>query len=119
MAATDATIADYCNQLGIDTPLMDRLNYILFGHAPSGQAVTTRYPDKKIDKLKHTVSSFVQLMSTATTHIKTDKQLIPELRFKEFVKEWKNGTLGDYYNRLSTGMTPSRRNPEFFKGDIP
>ena len=58
-------------------------------------------------------------MSTATTHIKKEKVLVPELRFKEFVEEWKNGTLGDYYNKLSTGMTPSRRNPEFFKGDIP
>ena len=27
-------------------------------------------------------------MSTATTHIKTDKQLVPALRFKEFEGDW-------------------------------
>ena len=35
-------------------------------------------------------------MSTATTHIKTEKQLVPELRFKEFVGDWKVSKLGDY-----------------------
>jgi hypothetical protein len=40
---------------------MDRLDYILFGHAPEGQAITTRYPDKNRDELKQTVLSFVQL----------------------------------------------------------
>ena len=34
-------------------------------------------------------------MSTATTHIKTDKQLVPALRFKEFDAEWNNTKLGE------------------------
>lgn len=40
---------------------MDRLDYILFGHALSGQAITTRYFAKKQNELKQTVLSFVQL----------------------------------------------------------
>ena len=40
---------------------MDRLDYILFGHAPEGQAITTRYFAKKQNELKHNVLSFVQL----------------------------------------------------------
>ena len=40
---------------------MDKLDYILLGHAPKGQAITTRYPDKNRDELKQTVLSFVQL----------------------------------------------------------
>jgi len=30
---------------------MDRLDYILFGHAPEGQAITTRYFAKKQNEL--------------------------------------------------------------------
>lgn len=40
---------------------MNSLNHILFGHAPEGQAITTRYFAKKQNELKHTVLSFVQL----------------------------------------------------------
>ena len=46
---------------------MDRANYILLGHALSGQAITTRYFAKKQNELKHlpaeagTVLSVVQL----------------------------------------------------------
>ena len=40
---------------------MENLDYILFGHALTGQAITTRYPDKNRDELKQTVLSFVQL----------------------------------------------------------
>jgi hypothetical protein len=48
---------------------MDKLNYILFGHAlqpvlspvEAGQAITTRYPDKNRDELKQTLLSLVQL----------------------------------------------------------
>ena len=36
-------------------------------------------------------------MSTATTHIKTDKQLVPALRFKEFDLEWRETTLGNLF----------------------
>jgi hypothetical protein len=39
---------------------MEILEYIL-GHGPEGQAITTRYPDKKQNELKQTVLSFVQL----------------------------------------------------------
>jgi type I restriction enzyme S subunit len=34
-------------------------------------------------------------MSTTTTHIKTDKQLVPTLRFKEFDKRWNSFALKD------------------------
>lgn len=40
---------------------MDRLDYILFGHAPEGQAITTRYFAKKQNELTQTVPTFVQL----------------------------------------------------------
>jgi type I restriction enzyme S subunit len=36
-------------------------------------------------------------MSIALTHIKTEKQLVPELRFKEFEGLWKKTTLGDLF----------------------
>ncbi|MDC1305884.1 restriction endonuclease subunit S [Saprospiraceae bacterium] len=34
-------------------------------------------------------------MSTATTHIETDKQLVPAIRFKEFDGDWEKKKLGD------------------------
>ena len=34
-------------------------------------------------------------MSSAATHIKTDKQLVPALRFKDFEGEWNNTKLGE------------------------
>ena len=37
-------------------------------------------------------------MSTATTHIETEKQLVPELRFKEFEGEFTLSKLGDELN---------------------
>jgi hypothetical protein len=40
---------------------MDKLGYILLGHAPEGQAITTRYFAKKQNELTQTVLSFVQL----------------------------------------------------------
>jgi len=45
-------------------------------------------------------------MSTATTHIKTDKQLVPVLRFKEFDGEWENNRLYDLSNLITKGTTP-------------
>ena len=36
-------------------------------------------------------------MSTTTTHIKTDKQLVPALRFKEFEGDWNTKKLGEIY----------------------
>jgi type I restriction enzyme S subunit len=47
------------------------------------------------------------------------KQLTPKLRFKGFSDNWKKGTIGDYYENLRTGMTPSRTRPDYFKGNIP
>ena len=37
----------------------------------------------------------IKQMSTATTHIKTKKQLVPELRFKEFDGVWSEKRLSD------------------------
>ena len=57
-------------------------------------------------------------MSTATTHIKTDKQLVPALRFNEFDGDWRDlkfGKLGE----LKGGGTPSTDNPDFWEGSIP
>ena len=36
-------------------------------------------------------------MSTTTTHIETEKQLVPELRFKEFEGDWNTKKLSDIY----------------------
>lgn len=48
-------------------------------------------------------------------------QTLPNFRFPEFenLGDWKCGKLGDYYKNLSTGMTPSRFNQEYFNGTIP
>jgi len=40
---------------------MDKLDYIVAGHALAGQAITTRYFVKNQNELKQTVLSFVQL----------------------------------------------------------
>ena len=40
-------------------------------------------------------------MSTATTHIKTEKQLVPELRFKEFEGDWKKEPVGNHFDLMS------------------
>tara|TARA_R110001606_G_scaffold112535_2_gene239411 strand:- start:1486 stop:2748 length:1263 start_codon:yes stop_codon:yes gene_type:complete len=45
-------------------------------------------------------------MSTATTHIETEKQLVPELRFNEFEGEWENNRLHDMTNLITKGTTP-------------
>lgn len=47
------------------------------------------------------------------------KKLVPKLRFKGYTDSWKKGTIGDYYQNLRTGMTPSRTRPDYFKGNIP
>jgi type I restriction enzyme S subunit len=54
-----------------------------------------------------------------TTVVHKKKTLMPKLRFKDFNDSWKKGTIGDYYENLRTGMTPSRTRPDYFKGDIP
>lgn len=46
---------------------------------------------------------------------------VPNYRFPEFEGDgvWKKSTLGNYFKNLSTGMTPSRKKPEYFTGNIP
>lgn len=45
----------------------------------------------------------------------------PTLRFKaddgSDFPDWEEKTLGDYYKKLSTGMTPSRRIPKYYTGE--
>ena len=45
-------------------------------------------------------------MSTATTHIKTDKQLVPALRFDEFEGDWEKKNLGEVSNFLDGRRKP-------------
>ena len=45
-------------------------------------------------------------MSTATTHIKTDKQLVPALRFDEFEGDWEKKKLGEVSNFLDGRRKP-------------
>ncbi|MDC3326804.1 restriction endonuclease subunit S [Flavobacteriaceae bacterium] len=45
-------------------------------------------------------------MSTATTHIKTEKQLVPALRFNEFDGEWEKRKLGEVSNFLDGRRKP-------------
>jgi type I restriction enzyme S subunit len=45
-------------------------------------------------------------MSNATTHIETEKQLVPELRFNEFEGEWENNRLHGLTNLITKGTTP-------------
>jgi type I restriction enzyme S subunit len=53
-------------------------------------------------------------MSTALTHIKTKKQLIPELRFREFEGDWTKEKAGE----LCDCIVPGRNKPKQFDGDI-
>ena len=43
-------------------------------------------------------------MSTSTTHIKTEKQLVPVLRFKEFENDWKIESLAKMYANIVVGF---------------
>jgi type I restriction enzyme S subunit len=56
-------------------------------------------------------------MSNATTHIETEKQLVPALRFKEFNGDW-NEILLDNFAQRGSGHTPSKSHPEYYNGDI-
>ena len=64
-------------------------------------------------------------MSTATTHIETEKRsaersrskLVPALRFKEFDGEWCKDKIGNITN-VTSGGTPSTLKPEYWGGDI-
>jgi type I restriction enzyme S subunit len=57
-------------------------------------------------------------MSNATTHIETEKQFTPELRFKEFEGDWNKIQLKEICSFFSGG-TPTSTNKEFYNGDIP
>jgi type I restriction enzyme S subunit len=57
-------------------------------------------------------------MSIATTHIKTNKKLVPALRFKEFAGDWNNKQLKEICSFFSGG-TPTSSNKEYYNGDIP
>ena len=57
-------------------------------------------------------------MNNATTNIKTDKQLVPAIRFKEFEGDWNNKQLKEICSFFSGG-TPTSSNKEYYTGDIP
>ncbi|MFJ5791029.1 restriction endonuclease subunit S [Lysinibacillus sp. NPDC093197] len=44
---------------------------------------------------------------------------VPKLRFKGFENEWFQHKIGDFFEHLATGSTPSRIDSDYFKGDIP
>ena len=46
-------------------------------------------------------------MIETTTNIKTEKQLIPALRFKEFEGEWNKDKLGNLSSNISYGIGAS------------
>jgi type I restriction enzyme S subunit len=46
-------------------------------------------------------------MSTATTHIETEKQLVPALRFKNFNGQWDGALLKDLSERVMVGLATS------------
>lgn len=57
-------------------------------------------------------------MEVATKTIKTETQLVPSLRFKEFEEEWKYSKVGDLGN-FKGGGTPATDTSEYWEGDIP
>jgi len=57
-------------------------------------------------------------MTSTTSHIDNKKQLIPELRFREFDGEWFVRKLGDL-GVFRGGGTPSTTNSKFWEGKIP
>ncbi|MDU8886318.1 restriction endonuclease subunit S [Yeosuana sp. MJ-SS3] len=54
-------------------------------------------------------------MSNTLTHIETEKQLVPALRFKEFDGEWSIVTLGDT-SEIVGGGTPETVNESYWNG---
>ena len=58
---------------------MDRLDYILFGHAPEGQAITTRYFAKKQNELTQ-----IELLRRFANHFK--KNIMREQTVLSFVQ---------------------------------
>jgi type I restriction enzyme S subunit len=58
-------------------------------------------------------------MIAETTHIKTEKQRIPELRFKEFDEKWNSQLLGNVVSKVGSGSTPSGGVQVYQKTGIP
>lgn len=58
-------------------------------------------------------------MSTATTHIETEKQRIPAIRFKEFDEKWDRQLLGNIVSKVGSGSTPSGGVQVYQKTGIP
>lgn len=56
-------------------------------------------------------------MTIKILNITTEKQLVPQLRFKEFEDDWKEILLDDFATRGS-GHTPSKSYPEYYNGNI-
>ena len=46
-------------------------------------------------------------MSTATTHIEIEKQLVPALRFKGFAGNWHLHSLSEFINDMGSGWSPT------------
>ena len=58
-------------------------------------------------------------MSTATTHIETEKQRVPVIRFKEFDVKWDSQLLGNIVSKVGSGSTPSGGVQVYQKTGIP
>ena len=56
-------------------------------------------------------------MSTATTHIKTDNQLVPALRFKGFEGDWDLRFLSEFINDMGSGWSPTCLAEAAIKGE--
>jgi type I restriction enzyme S subunit len=55
-------------------------------------------------------------MSTATLYNEKKKTLVPQLRFKGFIEEWKQNRLGEIA-KITTGSTPSTLIEEYYNGE--
>ena len=52
-------------------------------------------------------------MSNATTHIETNKQLVPELRFKEFEEGWTKKDFGTIVEKAKAKHDPQKSKEEY------
>lgn len=82
-----------------------------------------------LSSLDEVIASQIEKMELLNNHKKglmqnlfpQDGEKLPKYRFREFIKSgnWIEKNIGEYYRNLTTGMTPSRTNPDFFNGEIP